>query len=402
MMARAQGQIPQMATPGPSQVPQNGAHAVAANNAMAAGVAGRVNVPNQLAMPGQPRARMPMAPPANGVGGVAAHMAGGLVPPIQMNGIPQAQLQALQQQQMGMAPQPNHNLMIQARLIAEQQRLAVGAQQQAAQAAQQQHGAHQGSPQMTHANPALHNSPPNVRAVMNGLPNQTFLNNAQLMMNASFNAAAANGTLGTPPTGGLQRPTVPASSSPRPPMAGLASAQQQQQQAMNANLVSHMTALEATLRQKNPSWTPEQVRQQATEHMTRAMIAQHQRQSALNAATSAAAAAAMAGAAGLGGGGSAAANMAALGGLSGVSPTMAAAVANGVGLPAATGPHQYAAMLRQQQAAQQAAVAAQAAQAQAQQAQQQQQQVQQQAQQAQQAQQHQRQTSGSAPAAGGK
>ncbi|KAK1599073.1 uncharacterized protein LY79DRAFT_505271 [Colletotrichum navitas] len=339
MQAR-QGQVAaQVATtPGTAQAQPNAAAQVNGNIP-------RPNIPNQLAVPGQAgRGRMPMQAPTANMGGVPAQM-GGLVPPaMQMNGVPQAQMQAAMQAQHRMPmpnPQPDVNLMLQARRISEQQRQAVQlqqAQQQAQQVHQQpqqsqQHQQpqqqqqqaqqmHQGTP-TSHASQS--HSPPNMRPAsvngvngangvnVNGVNQQSIYANAQAMM-ASINTANSAG-VSTPPAGGLHMPNG-TSGSPRPLTQVPASIQVQ------------LNNLEAQYRAKNPNLTPEQVRQAATEYLTRLMIAQRttMSQNAMNAAA--------------GGGGA-------------TSP----GIANG--LAATTSPHQYAALLRQQQQQQAAAAAAQ-------------------------------------------
>ncbi|KAF4969707.1 hypothetical protein FSARC_3153 [Fusarium sarcochroum] len=271
---------------------------------------GRVNVPNQLAAAaaaaaGQARPRMPMqSPAANGMGGLPSHMTGGLVPPNQMTSAQQAQLQAMQGQHNRMPmpnPQPDVNLLMRAQRVSEQQRAA----------AQMQHV--QGGPGTPGQGTTgtQQSPPPNMRNGVNGvngvnganpMNQQSFLNNAQAMM-ASFNASNHNGS--SPQANGLHMPTGPAGSiAPRP------------QPQLPASIAAQLAQLETQFRTKNPNLTPEQARQLATEHLTRAMLAQ--RQSAMNAA---------------------AGNPGAQGGL-------AASIA------ATTSPHQYAALLRQQQQAQ--------------------------------------------------
>ncbi|KAI1020160.1 hypothetical protein LB503_006455 [Fusarium chuoi] len=366
LQARAQGPAQMAGTPGAAQVGQNAAQvaaaaAVAAANGMH-GV-GRLNVPNQLAVAaaaaaGQARPRMPMQSPApNGMGGVPSQMAGGLVPPNQMTSAQQAQLQAMQGQHNRMPmpnPQPDVNLMMRAQRISEQQRLA-----------QMQHA--QGGPGTPGqgANGSQQSPPLNMRNGVNGMNGanamnqQNFINNAQAMM-AQFNS----GNLGSPQANGLHMPAGPAGSiAPRP------------QAQLPPSIAAQLVQLEAQFRTKNPTLPPDQIRQMATEHLTRLMMAQR---TAMNSA---------------------------------------AGTANGQGglaasIAATTSPHQYAALLRQQQQ-QQASQAAgspgqqhQQLHQQHQQAKQQQPQQQQQGQaqaqaQAQQQQQQQRQASGSAtPSAG--
>ncbi|CAM1502935.1 Fc.00g077110.m01.CDS01 [Cosmosporella sp. VM-42] len=314
LQARAQGQTPQMAgNPAAAQAGQNGGHPAAAVAAAAAanGMNGVGRVNNQLAAAAaaaaaQGRPRMPMQAPTNGMNGMPSHIASGLVPPTQMNGVPQAQMQAMQGQQHRMPipnPQPDVNLMMQARRISEQQRVAV----QQMQAQQQQGGP--GTPGPVTSNqqsppPQMRNGVNGVNGVTgvngaNGMAQQNFLNNAQAMM-ASYNAANTNGHA-TPPANGLHMPSGPAGSpGARPPPQ------------LPASIANQLAQLEATFRAKNPALTPEQLRALATEHLTRAMLAQ--RQSAMSAA---------AGANG--------------------QPGLATSIA------ATTSPHQYAALLRQQQ-----------------------------------------------------
>lgn len=298
LQARAQGQAAQLAgAAGVAQAGQAGAH-VAGTNGGVNGVAGRVNVPNQLAVAaaaaaaaaGQGRPRIPMQSPANGMAGIPNHMAGGLVPPAQMNGVPQAQMQAMQgQHRMPMPnPQPDVNLMMRAQRISDQQRVAV--QMQHAQVGPGTPGAAAAGNQQS--------PPPNMRNGVNGMTQQSFMNNAQAMM-ASFNAGQ-NGH-STPPANGLHMPSGPAGS------PGARSTPQ-----LPPSIANQLNQLEAQFRAKNPNLTPEQARQLATESLTRAMMAQ--RQSAMNAAAGA---------------------------------NGQAGLANN--LAATTSPHQYAALLRQQQ-----------------------------------------------------
>ncbi|KAF9774104.1 chromatin modification- protein VID21 [Fusarium sp. DS 682] len=305
LQARAQGQAAQMAgTPGAAQVGQNSAQAAAAAAAAVAAAngmngVGRVNVPNQLAaaaaVAGQARPRMPMqSPVANGMGGVPSQMAGGLVPPNQMTSAQQAQLQAMQGQHNRMPmpnPQPDVNLMMRAQRISEQQRLA-----------QMQHA--QGGPGTPGqgATGSQQSPPPNMRNGVNNINGanpmnqQSFLNNAQAMM-----AQFSSGNLGSPQANGLHMPAGPAGSiAPRP------------QAQLPASIAAQLVQLEAQFRTKHPNLPPDQIRQLATEHLTRLMMAQR---TAMNSA---------------------------------------AGTANGQGglaasIAATTSPHQYAALLRQQQ-----------------------------------------------------
>ncbi|KAF4331702.1 chromatin modification VID21, partial [Fusarium beomiforme] len=305
LQARAQGQAAQMAgTPGAAQVGQNSAQAAAAAAAAVAAAngmngVGRVNVPNQLAAAaaavGQARSRMPIqSPAANSTGGVPSQMAGGLVPPNQMTSVQQAQLQAMQGQHNRMPmpnPQPDVNLMMRAQRISEQQRLA-----------QMQHA--QGGPGTPGqgVTGSQQSPPPNMRNGVNGINGaspmnqQSFLNNAQTMM-----AQFSSGNLGSPQANGLHMPAGPAGSiAPRP------------QAQLPASIAAQLVQLEAQFRTKHPNLPPDQIRQLATEHLTRLMMAQR---TAMNSA---------------------------------------AGTANGQGglaasIAATTSPHQYAALLRQQQ-----------------------------------------------------
>ncbi|KAF4998126.1 hypothetical protein FGRMN_3373 [Fusarium graminum] len=303
LQARAQGQAAQVAgTPGviqPGQNPAQAAAAAAAAVAAANGMngVGRVNVPNQLAAAaaaaaGQPRPRMPMqSPAANGMGGVPSHMTGNLVPPGPLTSAQQAQLQAMQGQHNRMPmpnPQPDVNLMMRAQRISDQQRVA---QLQHAQGAP-------GTPGQA-ATGAQQSPPANMRNGVNGINGtnsmnqQSFINSAQAMM-----AQFTPGTLSSPQANGLHMPAGPAGSiAPRP-------------QALPASIAAQIVQLESQFRTKNPNLTAEQLRHLATEHLTRLMMAQR---SAMNSA------------AGNGQGG------------------LAASIA------ATTSPHQYAALLRQQQ-----------------------------------------------------
>ncbi|KAF5674716.1 chromatin modification VID21 [Fusarium circinatum] len=303
LQARAQGPAQMAGTPGAAQVGQNAAQAAATAAVVAAangmnGV-GRLNVPNQLAVAaaaaGQARPRMPMQSPAtNGMGGVPSQMAGGLVPPNQMTSAQQAQLQAIQGQHNRMPmpnTQPDVNLMMRAQRISDQQRLA-----------QMQHA--QGGPGTPGqgANGSQQSPPLNMRNGVNGINGanvmnqQNFINNAQAMM-AQFNS----GTLGSPQANGLHMPAGPAGSiAPRP------------QAQLPPSIAAQLVQLEAQFRTKNPTLPPDQIRQMATEHLTRLMMAQR---TAMNSA---------------------------------------AGTANGQGglaasIAATTSPHQYAALLRQQQ-----------------------------------------------------
>ncbi|KAK2672190.1 Helicase/SANT-associated domain [Fusarium oxysporum f. sp. vasinfectum] len=233
LQARAQGQAQMAGTPGAAQL------AVAA------------------AAAGQARPRMPMqSPAANGMGGVPSQMAGGLVPPNQMTSAQQAQLQAMQGQHNRMPmpnPQPDVNLMMRAQRISEQQRLA-----------QMQHA--QGGPGTPGqgANGSQQSPPLNMRNGVNSINGantmnqQNFINNAQAMM-AQFNS----GNLGSPQANGLHMPAGPAGSiAPRP------------QAQLPPSIAAQLVQLEAQFRTKNPTLPPDQIRQMATEHLTRLMMAQ--------------------------------------------------------------------------------------------------------------------------------
>jgi len=312
---------------------------MAAANALNA--AARANIPGQLAVAGQARpvARVPMQTP----GGAAVHqvqaaqLAGGLVPPHPMAAIPQAHLQAMQaqvqaQQRLTVAtPQPDiGNLVLQARRIQDQQRAAVQQLQQQQQQQHQLQQQHQPQPQqvvqqlqqlqqhqqaiqqpqqMAQMNGAQ-GSPP-MRNVVNGLNQGAFMSNAQAMM-ASFNAANGAG-MATSPGAGLTMPSMVAGS-PR----GHSNPPQQL-----PVVTQRLRELEAHYRSKSPNLAPDAIRQLATEHLSK-LIVQSQ-QHAMNAA---------------------------VGGV--VQQPM-----NGMGMTATSSPHQYAQLLRAQQAQQAAAQASQ-------------------------------------------
>ncbi|KND92133.1 Chromatin modification-like protein EAF1 [Tolypocladium ophioglossoides CBS 100239] len=258
----------------------------------------------------QGRQRMPMQAPTNGVGvagvagvaGVQAQMAGGggLSAPPQMNGAPTAQMQGMQAQQRMPMPnqQPDANLMLRAQRISEQQRAAVQIQQ--AQQGQQHHPQQQGNVGTPGAT-GQHNSPP-LRNGVNAISQQAFMNSAQAIM-ASYSTAAANGNgHGSPQANGLHMPSAASAASPG----------QRVHTQLPPGITAQLNQLEATFRAKHTNLTPEQAPQLATEHLTRAMMAQ--RQSAMNAAAGA---------------------------------TGQTGIANSIA--ATTSPHQYAALLRQQQ-----------------------------------------------------
>ncbi|KAJ6781545.1 hypothetical protein PWT90_08649 [Aphanocladium album] len=291
--------VPQAAAQRP-EVPQ---HLVAAAAAAAAGQ--RPRIPSQSGVNGAPQAT-PSLPSQMSPAMVAAAA--------QMKGIPAAQLQAaLQAQAQHRMPMPNQqpdaNLMLRAQQISNQQRAAVQIQQQ-----QQVHHPQQRPNSAVQQNgqgsPPMHNG-------MNGINQQTFMNNAQAMM-AAYNANNANRTGGAANGMHMQNGVPNGSPGPRIPTQ------------LPPNIAAQLTQLENQFRAKNPNLTPEQSRQLATEHLTRAMMAQ--RQSALNAAA----------------------------GVTG-QPGLANSIA------ATTSPHQYAALLRQQQQQQAAAAAAAQKQQQAQQ-----------------------------------
>ncbi|POR39072.1 Chromatin modification-like protein EAF1 [Tolypocladium paradoxum] len=307
MQARAQGQAAQVAGAAGVGVPGQNANHLAGSPAVN-GVGRPMS--NQLAAAAaavaasQGRQRMPMQAPANGVGvaGVQAQMTGGggLSAPPQMNGAPTAQMQGVQAQQRMPMPnqQPDANLMLRAQRISEQQRAAVQIQQ--AQQGQQHHPQQQGNVGTPGAT-SQHNSPP-LRNGVNGIGQQAFMNSAQAIM-ASYSTAAANGNgVGSPQANGLHMPSA----------AGAASPGQRVHAQLPPSITAQLNQLEATFRAKHANLTPEQARQLATEHLTRAMMAQ--RQNAMNAAAGA---------------------------------TGQAGIANSIA--ATTSPHQYAALLRQQQ-----------------------------------------------------
>jgi chromatin modification-related protein VID21 len=250
----------------------------------------------------------------------------------QMQAALQAQQQQLsqqqQQQQRVQIPTSQAELMMRAQRMAEQQRNAIQMQQQQhAQQHPQQHQQHMQQQQQqqtpaqqsnvgTPGSQGTQGSPPMRNGVAN-MNQQNFMNNAQNLL-AQYGANGGHGT----PKGGLHMPSLAAGS------PGQAQARPQPQ--FPNNISAQLAQLEANFLAKNPSLTPEQTRQLATEHLTRAMM--QQRQSAMNAAAGGAAAAALANA--------------------------QPGIANG--MTATTSPHQYAALLRQQQQ-QQASQAAQSA-----------------------------------------
>ncbi|PNY24017.1 Chromatin modification-like protein EAF1 [Tolypocladium capitatum] len=310
MQARAQGQAAQVAGAAAAGAPGQNANHVAGTPAVN-GVGRPMS--NQLAAAAaavavsQGRQRMPMQAPANGVGvaGVQAQMTGGggLSAPPQMNGAPTAQMQSMQAQQRMPMPnqQPDANLMLRAQRISEQQRAAVQIQQaQQAQQAQQHHPQQQGNVGTLGAT-GQHASPP-LRNGVNGISQQAFMSSAQAIM-ASYGTAAANGNgHGSPQANGLHMPSAGSAASPG----------QRVHAQLPPGITAQLNQLEASFRAKHTNLTPEQARQLATEHLTRAMMAQ--RQNAMNAAAGAM-------------------------GQTGIANSIAAT----------TSPHQYAALLRQQQ-----------------------------------------------------
>ncbi|CAG9944704.1 unnamed protein product [Clonostachys rosea f. rosea IK726] len=350
MQSRAQGQAGQRpATPG-VQPGQNGAHPTTAANVPNGVARPTPNVPaaavQALAMAAPnaaPRPRIPMGPP--GTPG-AAQMAAGMGTPGQMNAanLAQTQMQNMAAQgrmQMPNQQQPDASMMMRAQRISEQQRVAVQMQQAQHQVPLQ---AGAGSPHL----PNQHSPPPpnmvngvngvnginamngvngvngvngagvngvngvhgvNGVAVPNGISQQAFLS-AQAMM-AQFNSANAV-------NGGHTSPNMQmAAGSPgaRPMSQGFQ---------MPPAIANQINQYEAQIRAKNPNVTPERARQLATEHLARLMTA---RNNAMSAAA----------------GGSA-----------------QHGIANSIA--ATTSPHQYAALLRQQQQQQAAQQAAQQAQ----------------------------------------
>ncbi|KAI1168043.1 hypothetical protein F5B18DRAFT_345190 [Nemania serpens] len=315
----------------------------------------RVNSQNHTTANNQPRPRMPMALVSTPTATEHQnHITGGLVPPMQMNGSPQIQMPIVNgQAQMSMpGAAQNMQMLLQARRISEQQRQSVHMRQQQQQ--QQHHHQHQPQQQQPQqqpqqqqqqqqqqplpqqqaqphqqqqqqslgqqqphvtqqVNPPLQNSPPAMRAaIMNGINQKSYLNNAQVQaMIASFNAANGSG-LSTPPAAGFNGQ----SGSPRPSV--IIPPQHQ-------TYLSQLQAIENQIRSTHPDLPQDRVREMAKTYLQN----RHNSltQSAMNAAAG--------------------------------SPGQAAA---------ANGPHQYAQLLRaqQQQQQQQAAAAAAAAQAQAQ------------------------------------
>jgi chromatin modification-related protein VID21 len=241
----------------------------------------------------------------------------------------QAQVQAQQHRLPVATPQADiSNLVLQARRIQDQQRAAVQQlqqqqQHQHAQQLQQHHQPQQVVQQMQQHQQAIQQpqpmsqlngtqgSPP-MRNVVNGLNGTAFISNAQAMV-ASFNAANSGGLAGSPGAG-LTMPSMVAGS-PRghtiPPQQMPVVAQR-------------LRELEQFYRTKNPTLPADTVRQLATEHLSKLIVQTQQ-----NAMTAAA------------------------GGM--VPQPMN-------GMTQTSSPHQYAQLLRAQQAQQAAAQAQQASQ----------------------------------------
>lgn len=257
--AQQQAQAAQMAaSQSAGQRPQNNPQ-MAASHPHAA--MARANAPNQIAVNGQARPRMPMHTP-NGTGS-PGHVTGGLVPPMQMNGSPQMQMPVVNgQSQMAMpnSQQPDVRLLMQAQRIQEQQRQSVQMRQQS----------HQGSPGAT----PMQNSPQAMRAAaLNGLNQKSYLNNAQAQaMIASMNGANGSG-MSTPPASGFSM-SAGQSASPPPnnPMP----------QPSHQTYVSQLQHIENHIRQTHPNTPQEMVRQMARQLLQ----ARHNNmaQSAMNAA----------------------------------------------------------------------------------------------------------------------
>jgi chromatin modification-related protein VID21 len=252
-------------------------------------------------------------------------MAANLVANAQMNNgnTPQGQMQGMQGQQRMAMPghqqQPDPAMMMRAQRISEQQRQAVQMQQaqQHQQVPQQHHQQHQQQHQGGSGTPrpsSQHNSPPNmangvngvgmsnVNGVVNGsngLNNQNFVNNAQAMM-AGFNNVNGNGHT-SPPANMYMAAGSPGSRS---------------ELRLPSGFEAHVANLEAQFRLKHPNLKPDAARHLAMEQITRAILAQRQ-----NAMTAAA-----------GGAGR-------TGQQHGIASNM----------NSAPSPHQYAALLRQQQ-----------------------------------------------------
>ena len=317
--AHQQAQAAQLAaSQNAAQRPQNNPQ-MAASHPHAA--MARANAPNQMQVNGQARPRMPTNqmptmptnPMPNGAGS-PGHAVGGLKPPMQMNATPPMPMPVVNgQPQMAQlsGQQPDVRLILQAQRIQEQQRHSVQMRQQQS---------HHGSPGAT----PLQNSPQAMRAAaLNSLNQKNYMNNAQAQaMMASMNGASGTG-MSTPPGSGF--PMSAGQSTSPPPNTSLP-------QQTHQTYVSQLQAIESQIRATNPS-----VPQEAIRTMARQLLQNRHNnlaQSAMNAAA---------------------------GGQS---------QGQGQGQGQATvanGPHQYAALLRQQQQQQQAQAAAQAAQREAEQ-----------------------------------
>ena len=276
----------------------------------------RTNTPNQMPANGQGRPRMPTNPmptmPTNPMpngAGSPGHAVGGLKPPLQMNVTPPMPMPVVNGQTQ-MAPlggqQPDVRLILQAQRIQEQQRHSVQMRQQQS---------HHGSPGAT----PLQNSPQAMRAAaLNSLNQKNYMNNAQAQaMMASMNSANGTG-MSTPP--GSAYPMSAGQSASPPPNTSLP-------QPTHQTYVSQLQAIESQMRSSHPSVPQETIRTMArqllqTRHNNLA-------QSAMNAAAG--------------------------------GQTQGQGQGQGQAT-VANGPHQYAALLRQQQQQQQAQAAAQAAQ----------------------------------------
>ncbi len=233
--------------------------------------AGRANIAGQVAVPGQARPRMGIQAPPSAMAGVQAHLANGLVPPLSMNGVPQAPMQDMQashRMQVANAQPDPARLLMQARLIQNQQRQL---QQQVAH--HQQPGPPSKHPQPP---PGGQSSPPmGSHAAVNGINQQSFMANAQAMM-APFNGAGGAG-MGTPGAGVLNMPSVAAGS----PRMNTAQAQQLSpamlaQQQLSPAVLAQLRELEAGFRAKNPSLSPEQTQKMALNGLQQILLAGRQ------------------------------------------------------------------------------------------------------------------------------
>ncbi|ORY69950.1 uncharacterized protein BCR38DRAFT_481107 [Pseudomassariella vexata] len=241
MQARAQqGHTSQLAAGQNAQMPQNPAQ-IGATHPLAN--MARAGVPNQMAVNGQARPRMPGQAAPNG-NMAQGHIAGTLVPPMQMNGNGQVQMPVVNgQNRVSILTQPDLGLVLQAQRISEQQRHAV----QMRQAQQQTHG-------MQQANATLQNSPPAMRAAMaNGVNQKNYMSNNAHAMIASFSNGNGSG-MSTPPASGLNMPAGQ-SGSPRPPAA--------MPQQIHQTYVSQLQHIESQIRQSNPNTPQDMVREMA-------------------------------------------------------------------------------------------------------------------------------------------